>query len=381
MRSISKSGPISGVFRRPDERLLAPISRVRWSLLLAALTLSVLGAATINSASAELPGEYLPRQALWVGLGLGVLAVAFAVDYRRLARFAVPLYGLCLGLLGLVLLVGRVRGGARSWLGIGGLQLQPTEVAKLGTVLLLARFLAGTEGEHLTFKQIGVATLIVAGPMALVVAQPDLGSAAMFVPMLAAQLLVAGIARRRLVAIALIGVVLLGLGWTFGLKDYQRTRIATFVSPGADPQGAGYQVRQSKIAVGSGELIGKGYMQGTQSQLRFLPARHTDFVFAVLAEEWGFLGVAFAMFLYGAFLYGMVEVASRARDRLGILLVVGLLATFAFHILYSTAMVIGLVPITGIPLPFLSYGGSFTLFSFAATGMVLGVDYRRYVNR
>ena len=381
MRSISKSGPISGVFRRPDEWPLAPISRVRWSLLLVALALSVLGAATINSASAELPGEYMPRQALWVGLGLGVLVVALAVDYRRLARFAVPLYAACLGLLGLVLLVGRVRGGARSWLGIGGLQLQPTEVAKLGTVLFLARFLAGTEGEHLTFKQIGAAALIVAGPMALVAAQPDLGSAVMFVPMLAAQLLVAGISRRRLVTIALIGVVLLGLGWTFGLKDYQRARIATFVSPGSDPQGAGYQARQSKIAVGSGELIGKGYMQGTQSQLRFLPARHTDFVFAVLAEEWGFLGVAFAMFLYGAFLYGMVEVASRARDRLGILLVVGLFATFAFHILYSTAMVIGRVPITGIPLPFLSYGGSFTLFCFAATGVVLGVDYRRYVNR
>ncbi len=155
----------------------------------------------------------------------------------------------------------------------------------------------------------------------------------------------------------------------------------TYLSPGSDPLGDGYQLRQSKIAVGSGQLTGRGYGQGTQSQLRFLPARHTDFIFAVLAEEWGFLGVSLVLFLFGVYILNGARVAMRARDRTGILLVVGLLSVFTAHVLYNTAMVVGLVPITGIPLPFLSYGGSFTLANFFATGLILGVDFRRYVNR
>ncbi len=165
------------------------------------------------------------------------------------------------------------------------------------------------------------------------------------------------------------------------MRDYQRERVLTFLQPERDPLGAGYQVRQSKIAVGSGELVGKGYMQGTQSQLRFLPARHTDFIFAVLAEEWGFLGVSATLTLFGLYLFSGAQVAMRARDRAGILLVVGLLSMTTVHVLYNTAMVVGLVPITGIPLPFLSYGGSFMLANFIATGIILGVDFRRYVNR
>ena len=170
------------------------------------------------------------------------------------------------------------------------------------------------------------------------------------------------------------------IAWQF-LRDYQRQRVMTFLDPESDPLGAGYQLKQSKIAVGSGEFLGRGYMQGTQSQLRFLPARHTDFVMAVLAEEWGFLGVALVLFLYAIYFLNGSEIAMRARDRAGVLLVVGLLSAFGFHVLYNTAMVVGLLPITGIPLPFLSYGGSFTLFNFVATGLILGIDVRRYVNR
>jgi rod shape determining protein RodA len=203
----------------------------------------------------------------------------------------------------------------------------------------------------------------------------------MYFPILAGMLLVAGVRWRWVLTGALLLVLAGGVLWNFALLDYQRQRIVTFVSPMSDPLGAGYQLRQSKIAVGSGELTGKGYMQGTQSQLRFLPARHTDFVFAVLAEEWGFLGVAGALVLYVLFVYNACRVAARARDRAGILLVVGLVSGFAFHVLYNTAMVVGLVPITGIPLPFLSYGGSFTLANFIAAGLILGVDFRRYVNR
>lgn len=383
MRNSSRSGPISGLLRLPEEAATAGIGRlasVRWSLLLVALMLAVVGAATVHSASAEMPVEYLGRQLAWVGAGLIVFLVAFSIDYQRLALLALPLYGAAIALLVLVLFVGQVRGGARSWFAIGSFGIQPSELAKIATAVLLGRYLAGLEGEYLRLREILVAIGIVLLPVALIVGESDLGGALMFLPMLAAMLLVAGVEKRYLLIAACALVVVAALSWGF-MQSYQRDRVLTFLNPERDPLGAGYQVRQSKIAVGSGELTGRGYMQGTQSQLRFLPARHTDFIFAVLAEEWGFLGVAFVLFLYGSFLFGCAEVAARARDRLGILLAVGFLAIFAVHILYNTGMVVGLVPNTGIPLPFLSYGGSFTLFAFAATGLVLGVDFRRYVNR
>ena len=379
--SPSLIGPMSGVFPLSDDRgPLGRLSNVRWGLLLVALMLSVVGTATVHSATAEMPVGYLTRQLAWVGAGALLFLVLFSIDYQRLALLALPLYAVSLALLVLVMFVGQVRGGARSWFGVGGFGVQPSELAKIGTAVLLARYLAGLEGEYLRLREIAIATVIVLVPMGLLVMQPDLGGALMYLPMLGAMLLVAGIKKRYLVIAAVTLSVGAGIGWGF-MHPYQRDRVLTFLNPERDPLGAGYQVRQSKIAVGSGELLGRGYMQGTQSQLRFLPARHTDFIFAVLSEEWGFLGVAFVLFLYGTFLFGCAEVAARARDRLGLLLVVGFLATFGFHILYNTAMVVGLVPITGIPLPFLSYGGSFTLFCFAAVGMVLGVDFRRYVNR
>ena len=379
--SPSLIGPMSGVFPLSDDRgPLGRLSNVRWGLLLVALMLSVVGTATVHSASAEMPVGYLTRQLAWIGAGALLFLVLFSIDYQRLALLALPLYAVSLALLVLVMFVGQVRGGARSWFGVGGFGIQPSELAKIGTAVLLARYLAGLEGEYLRLREIAIASVIVLVPMGLLVLQPDLGGALMYLPMLGAMLLVAGIKKRYLIIAAVTLSVGAGIGWGF-MHPYQRDRVLTFLNPERDPLGAGYQVRQSKIAVGSGELLGRGYMQGTQSQLRFLPARHTDFIFAVLAEEWGFLGVAFVLFLYGTFLFGCAEVAARARDRLGLLLVVGFLATFGFHILYNTAMVVGLVPITGIPLPFLSYGGSFTLFCFAAVGMVLGVDFRRYVNR
>ena len=217
--------------------------------------------------------------------------------------------------------------------------------------------------------------------MVLVVLENDLGSAVMFGPMVAAMLVVAGL-RLKHVALGLALLAVLAAGYAMsGVRNHQVQRITSYLQPDDDPLGAGYQVRQSKIAVGSGQWIGRGYGQGTQSQLRFLPARHTDFVAAVLAEEWGFFGVMSMMGLYAVFLVSAARVAARSRDRAGILLLAGLLGLFAFHVLYNTAMVVGLLPITGIPLPFLSYGGSFMLVNFLITGLVLNVDYRRYVNR
>lgn len=380
MNSISASRTTSPV-ASAGKSALRPPGNVRWGLVVAAVLLALVGLATVHSASSELAGDYLPRQAFWVGMGLLLLLGAFLLDYHVLMDLAIVLYAAGVAALVLVLFVGQVRGGAQSWLGVGSLGGQPSEYMKPATALMLARYLATANRRYLGFAQIAMASLIVGIPVVLIALEPDLGSAAVYIAMLAGALLVGGIRPRTLVVIVLLGLIL-GTGvFFFGIQDYQRQRILTFVSPGSDPLGAGYQVHQSKIAVGSGQLLGRGYMRGTQSQLRFLPARHTDFIFAVLAEEWGFVGVAGVLVLYGMYFAKAVQVALRARDRAGIFLVVGLLSISAAHVLYNTAMVVGLVPITGIPLPFLSYGGSFTLFNFLATGLILSVDLRRHVNR
>ncbi len=379
MRPISS--PIAIVALPEDRPALRYLAKVRWLVLVVALALSGIGLATIHSASSELPVDYLPRQAVWVALGLVAFLLGFAVDYLKLAKFSLPIYLASLALLVAVLVFGDEVSGARRWIGFGRWRLQPSELAKVATVLLLARYLAAVNRRVLELKEVGIAALIAGPPMLLVALSPDLGSAAMFVPMLVGMLLLAGVQWRLLVIGALIAVLVGAGAWSLVLLDYQKDRVRTFLSPGSDPLGAGYQLRQSKIAVGSGQLTGRGYGQGTQSQLRFLPARHTDFVFAVLAEEWGFLGVGGVLTLYAVYILNGARVARRARDRTGILLVVGLLSVFSVHVLYNTAMVVGLVPITGIPLPFLSYGGSFTLANFFATGLILGVDFRRYVNR
>jgi rod shape determining protein RodA len=277
--------------------------------------------------------------------------------------------------------LGSASKGAQAWFQIGTFQFQPSEFAKIATGLFLARYLASLNNRVLEFRQIFTGVAIVAFPMVLVAIEPDMGGAAMYAPLLIGMLLVAGVRVRLLVTALLLGVVLGSGLWTFGLKGYQRQRVLTFLAPETDPLGAGYQVRQSKIAVGSGELLGKGYMQGTQSQLRFLPARHTDFILSVLAEEWGFLGVATVLGLFALYISSAARIAVRARDRAGILLVVGLISITCFHVLYNSAMVVGFLPITGTPLPFLSYGGSFTMINFISLGIILGVDIRRYVNR
>jgi len=380
MRSISRPISILPTFSEEKPRFRV-LSSIDGGLVLAALLLATVGLATVHSASSEMVTDYLPRQLAWVGLGAVLLLIAMAIDYHVLLDFSLVLYGLGLVSLVAVLFLGVKRGGARCWFEFGPWQVQPSEFAKLATALFLARFLAGLNRRVLDFRQIAAAVGLVALPMLLIVVEPDMGGAAMFVPLIVGMLLIAGV-RVRLLLVASVLVILFGAGvWSFGMKPYQRQRVVTFLQPDTDPLGAGYQVRQSKIAVGSGELLGKGYMQGTQSQLRFLPARHTDFILSVLAEEWGFLGVATVIGLYILYIVSAARVAMRARDRAGILLVVGLLSVFCFHVLYNSSMVVGFLPITGIPLPFLSYGGSFTLFNFLATGMILGVDLRRYVNR
>jgi rod shape determining protein RodA len=379
MQNISKSISILPLAEEKPQRLRF-LSSLDLGLAMSALLLAVIGLATVHSASAEMPIDYFPRQAAWVGIGLVLLLASVSIDYHVLLDFSIVLYVLGLVSLVAVFFVGVERGGAVNWIQIGPWQFQPSEFAKLATALFLARYLAGLNARVLELRQIVIASLIVGVPMVLVAVEPDMGGALMYSPLVAG-LLVAGVRMRLLVTAALIALVLGAGVWAFGMKPYQRQRVLTYLQPESDPLGAGYQVQQSKIAVGSGKLVGKGYMQGTQSQLRFLPARHTDFVLAVLAEEWGFLGVLTVLGLYGLYIRSAARIAMRARDRAGIFLVTGLLSVFCFHVLYNSAMVVGFLPITGIPLPFLSYGGSFTMVNFIAAGLILGVDLRRYVNR
>lgn len=376
------SGSITGSHPLHEDRpRLRLLSSIDGGVILSALLLAAIGLATVHSASAELPVDYFPRQAAWVAVGLVLLLASISIDYHILLDFSVVLYVLGIVSLVAVLFLGVERGGAANWLQIGPWQFQPSEFAKLATGLFLARYLAGLNMRVLELRQILIAAVIVGVPMVLVAIEPDKGGALMYAPLLAGMLLVAGI-RVRLLITAILVTLALGSGiWMFGMRGYQRQRVLTFLAPESDPLGAGYQVRQSKIAVGSGKLLGKGYMQGTQSQLRFLPARHTDFILAVLAEEWGFLGAAVVLGLYGIYFTSAARIAVRARDRAGILLVVGLLSVIACHVFYNSAMVVGFLPIAGIPLPFLSYGGSFTMINFISTGIILGVDIRRYVNR
>lgn len=366
----------------PDETAtLRRLSKVHYGPLAAALILSLIGLMTVASASTVESGSYLPRQILWLLVGLCAVAGVLAFDYHRLVDAAPIFYGAGILTLGLVLLVGHEVKGAKSWLVFGPFSVQPSELVKIATVLVLARYLSSREQPYLSLREILTAGALVGVPVVLIVLERDMGSAAMYMPLFAGMLLVSGIRLRVIIAAVLLGALAAAGVWSFAMKPYQRQRIQSFLSPEADPLGAGYQVRQSKIAVGSGQWTGRGYGQGTQSQLRFLPERQTDFVMAVLAEERGFLGVLAVLVLYGFYVSGAAAIAARSRDRAGILIVAGLVSTTSFHAVYNTGMVVGLLPITGIPLPFLSYGGTFMLLNFLATGLILNVDFCRFVNR
>ena len=366
---------------RPDPRTLAnQVRSITWQIVGSALGLSVIGLFVISSASAELPTNYVSRQSVWIVLGVLVLVAAALIDHSVLLRHAVWIYLAAVAAVAAVTFFGHEAGGARSWIGIGGFGGQPSDFCKIATVLLLARRFARYRRPVPPRGGLWAAAAIAAVPVLLIALQPDMGGALMFVLVLAAMAATTGVSGRSALAAAAVAVALAGALWTFTLRDYQKERVLSYLRPQADPLGAGYQVRQSRIAVGSGQAFGKGFGEGTQSSLRFLPVAHTDFVFAVLAEEYGFAGVILAMALFLLYLGNGVRVALAARDPAGLLLVVGLLAFIAGHVLYNTAMVVGLLPITGVPLPFLSYGGSFMLFCCAATGLIVGLDLRRFVN-
>lgn len=360
-----------------------------WWLLLAALGLAGLGVVEIHSAQ---PGQdFWMRQLAWIGLGLGGMIGLALIDYRRLAEMAWVWYAGAIGLLILVLIAGTEVNGTRAWFRIGGVSIQPSEFAKLASILALALYLTKAREErkgridpYLTMGQLTRATALILVPMILIVLEPDQGTAITYLPALAGAVFVAGIRPRWVITGSLLLVLVMAAGWQgrrYFLKPYQLQRIEAILHPErVDPWGFGYHTMQSNIAVGSGGLWGKGIAQGTQSRLKFLPYPHTDFIASVVAEETGFVGMVIVLGLYLFILMRAIDHARRARDQLGTILTTGLVCLLGFHIILNIGMVVGLLPIMGIPLPLMSYGGSSMMTTFMALGLIASVRFHRYVN-
>jgi rod shape determining protein RodA len=354
---------------------------IDWPLLLITLAICALGVLQIYSATlGTVFKDAWMRQVVYTLLGLVLFWLASRIDYHTLLGHSYWMYGVCLLALIAVFAIGTVAGGARRWIPLfGGFKLQVSEFVKIALVLLVARFFTELRSETLDWRDLLKAAGLVALPMALVAKQPDLGTALTYAPILLAAVLLTGLRWQYVVVIALVLVLLLPGAW-FVLHDYQRARLTTFLDPSADPRGSGYQVIQSMIAVGNGGMWGAGVTRGTQTQLQFLPISHTDFIFSSFAEEHGFVGVVVVLGLYFLLLMQVVQNAQTAPDRAGMYICMGIAGMLLFHVLVNVGMVIGRMPVTGIPLPLMSFGGSNTLSVFAMLGLVNNVRLRRFVN-
>jgi rod shape determining protein RodA len=360
------------------ERRLA--YHIDWALIGALLALAGMGVLMIYSATSTAAPRLYVSQVYALALGLIALLVAMSVDYRTLADRSHWIYFAILALLVYVMLFGAVRGGARRWIPLGVFNLQPSEFAKLVVALVLAKYYGEIRRASPSASDLAIGGALVALPMLLIMRQPDLGTAATIVPVFLVIVYVAGLPMRVLGVIALVAVLAAPVAWGFVLKDYQRQRVLTFLDPSKDTRGAGYQQIQARITTGSGGLWGKGYMQGTQGQLRFLPVAHNDFIFSVWAEEQGFAGVVVVLGLYLFVILRSLEAARLAKDRLGAYLVLGVLASFVFQVVYNVSMSAGLAPVKGLTLPLMSYGGSSLIATLAGFGLVLNVRMRRFTN-
>lgn len=358
-----------------DRRLLQNID---WVLLGIIVVLAGLSALTLSTLHVTRTGGTVAlRQLAWFGIGLVALVAVVSVDYRRLVRAAPLLYVAGLGGLVAIFFVGRTVSGARRWIALGPLSVQPSEIFKLCFVLMLVWVLTSRWVQPVGKAALALTVPIIAVPAVLIVEQPDLGTALLLFPILMALLVGAGLHLRLLGGLILAGVAAMPLAW-FALKDYQRERILVFLDPFRDPLGTAYNVIQAKIAIGSGQLLGKGVAGATQSRLAFLPERHTDFIFAVFAETWGFVGCLVLLTCYAVLLLRGYEIAGAAREPVGRLIALGVTTMVATQVLVNVGMVTGLLPVVGIPLPFMSYGGSAMLVSMMAVGLLLSVRMRQF---
>lgn len=366
-----------------DRRLPASFD---WKFFWIMVTILVIGVATIFSVSAKQPPSAgMPlwiKQVFWIGLGMAVFLFMAVIDYHEIVRFAYILYVVVIALLVMVLFIGRVGQGAQRWLSFGPVSIQPSEVSKLALLLVLARYFS-ERMRRAPFRilDLWAPALLLLLPLGLILKQPDLGTALVILFIFTAMILLVGLRSRSLIFGLLLGVMLLPFLWQYfwiHLKDYQKERLLTFINPNVDPLGTGYHIIQSKIAIGSGEIVGKGLLGATQSQLKFLPEGHTDFIFSVFAEEWGFFGVVVLLALYLLLILIGVEIAYRSKDALGSLLASGVVCMLSFYLLINIGMTMGVMPVVGIPLPLMSYGGTAMITTMAALGLLVNIKMRRF---
>jgi len=358
------------------------VSTLDLNFLGTALVISAIGSLLIYSATffSDPSLAIFHRQLLWVAIAIVLMFIFVFIDYHVLFDIAPVLYGIGIVLLMYLLVWGKVTAHVKSWIRFGGFQFQPSEFMKVFTALMLAKFFDSNDRAYLNLRTFAIAMGIIGLPVFLIFVEPDLGTAASFAPLVGVAMFFGGIRWRVWAAAAVIVIIVAPLSYRFVLKPYQRERVMTYMNRDRDPLGSGYQVTQAKIAIGSGGIHGKGFKQGTQAKYGYLPARHTDFIFAVLGEEWGFIGVSILLGLYLFFIVQAMTMAKHARDRGGTFLIICLISFFIYHILINISMQIGVAPTTGIPLPLVSYGGSSTMMFFMAIGLLLNVDMRRFVN-
>ena len=365
-------------------RRLSSFRDFDWVLLGFVLVLSVVSVLEIHSATLHTKFHgFDHKQIGFLATGLGLMFLMSLIDYHRLIDIVHWAYGVSIVALLAVLAFGTKVLGGRRWIKFpGGIHFQPSEWVKLVLIVAIARYFWGLAGRELTWTDIGKAFALVCIPMLMVLKQPDLGTSLTYLPILICGLFLGGM-RFKQAAIILIVLALVGVGaWKSGkhLKPYQQARINAFLNPDTDPRGSGYQIRQSLIAVGSGGIWGKGANKGTQTQGDFIPIPYTDFIFAAFCEEHGFIGALGVLLLYFLILMRLIQNAQTASDLPGTFIIMGVVAVIIFQIAVNIGMVVGLMPVTGIPLPLMSYGGSSILFTFLALGIVMNIRMRRFVN-
>ena len=354
---------------------------IDWTILLIVVLICAVGVLQIYSATRDTDYQSAWwKQIVYVIGGLLFMWILLAFDYHSLLHYVPTLYiGSVMALL-LTYAIGDKVYGSRRWIPLGGgIHLQVSEFVKLVIVLLVARYLTELKTDELEIRDMLKLAVLVLIPTALVLKQPDLGTAVAYVAVLVAGAFLAGLPWKYIVTIGVIAVIVLPLSYAY-LPDYQKARVVGFLDPERDPQGKGYQLIQSQIAVGAGGMFGKGVTKGTQTQLRFLPVPHKDFIFSAFAEEHGFVGVVFMLALFFVLIMRIVQNAQTAPDRVGMYICMGVAALFLYHMLINVGMVVGLMPVTGIPLPFMSFGGSSVWTDFLALGLVHNVRLRRFVN-
>jgi rod shape determining protein RodA len=362
-----------------DRRL---IFNFDWPTLVTAFLISAIGVVNIYSSTHPHSGAATPlylKQVYWAVLGFGLAFLVLAFDYRTFVRFAYPFYLFCLLLLILVMIFGRSSSGSQRWLQLGFFSFQPSELTKIALILAMTRFFTEKEmprGHGM--RHLAVPFLLVGLPALFIFRQPDLGTVVLLLAIFLSVLVFVEV-RFKTWAVLGVGVaVIIPTLWHL-LKDYQKNRLLTFINPDLDPLKTGYHITQSKIAVGSGTIFGKGFLHGTQSQLHFLPEQHTDFIFSVLAEEWGFLGCFILLFLLLFLISRGLKIAKTSKDRAGATLAIGITAMLFWQTFINVGMVVGILPVVGIPLPMVSYGGTALVTNLMGVAMLMNISMRRFM--